>query len=283
MSRVTADFALSFAAICAAQAASSLVPGRPPRLPAALRRPGLALIPTAVIAGIVAVLVLVPSAATELATLAGVGVPLLALVSPIAARARARPWLLALALVALPFAFFLDESSRGAETARAALIVLSAAPLAWLAAAAAPTLAVELGIVVTAVVDTVLVLGQQIGPASNTLHDAAPAAGLPPFQDVTFGPVLMGYGDVFLAALLGAVLAARASPRLLPALLLWVLATAFGIGLLQVVDIEPATVPVAVTLLLVMAFRARRQAPLPPSAGAAGPVGRTEASTSSRP
>jgi hypothetical protein len=279
---VTADFVLSFTAICAAQAAASLVPGRPPRLPAALRRPGLALIPTAVIAGIVAVLVLVPSAATELATLAGVGVPLLALVSPIAAPARVRPWLLALAVAALPFAFLLDESSRGAEIARAVLIVLSAAPLAWLAAAAAPPLAVELGIVVTAMVDTVLVVGQQIGPASNTLHDAAPAAGLPPFQDVTFGPVLMGYGDVFLAALLGAVLAARASPRVVPALVLWVLATAFGIGLLQVVDIEPATVPVAVTLLLVMAWRARRQAPLPPSTGVAGAAGTTEARTSSR-
>jgi hypothetical protein len=94
--------------------------------------------------------------------------------------------------------------------------------------------------------------------------------------------VLMGYGDVFLAALLGAVLAARASPRLIPALVLWVLATTFGIGLLQVVDIEPATVPVAVTLLLVMAFRARRQAPSAPSAGAPPVAGTTEARTSSR-
>jgi hypothetical protein len=279
---VTADFVLSFTAICGAQAASSLVPGRPPPLPAPLRRPGLALIPTAVIAAFVGVLVLVPSAATEVATLAGFGVPLLALASPVAAPRRGRPWLLALAVVALPFAFFLDESSRGAETARAVLIVLSCAPLAWLAAAAAPPLAVELGIVVTAIVDTILVVGQQIGPASNTLHQAAPAAGLPPFQDVTFGPVLMGYGDAFLAALLGAVLAARASPRLVPALVLWVLAAAFGIGLLQVVDIEPATVPVAVTLLLVMAWRARRQPPSTASLGAAPPAGTTEASTSSR-
>jgi hypothetical protein len=278
---VTADFALSFTAISAAQAAAVLVPGRPPALPAPLRRPGLALIPTAVIAGIVAVLVLVPSVGEWLATLAGVAVPLLALASPISAPRAARPWVLALAVLALPFAFLLDEASRGAEVGRAVLIVLSCAPLAWLAAAAAPPLAVELGIVVTAVVDTVLVVGQQIGPASNTLHNAAPAGGLPPFQDVTFGPVLMGYGDVFLAALLGAVLAARGRPRLAAALLLWVAAAAFGIGLLQVVDIVPATVPVAAVLLWTM-WRARRQAPSAPSTGPRSAAGTPAARTSSR-
>jgi hypothetical protein len=278
---VTPDFALSFTALCGAQAAASLVPGTPPPLPGPLRRPGLALIPTAVIVVIVAVLVLVPSAAVELATLAGVGVPLLALASPLSTPRRARPWVAALAVVALPLAFVLSDGSRGAQIARAVLIVLACSPLAWLAAACAPALAVELGIVVTAIVDTALVIGQQIGPASNTLHQAAPAVGLPRFQDVTFGPVLMGFGDVFLAALLGAVLAARARPRLVPALVLWVLATVFGIGLLQVVDIEPATVPVAVTLLLTMLW-ARRQAPLPTLEAGEPAAGTSEARTSSR-
>ena len=63
-------------------------------------------------------------------------------------------------------------------------------------------------------VDVYQVLTEDVQPVSQALSAAQPAAGLPRLQEVVWGTASMGWGDVFLGALLGIVVAS--SPRLLP-------------------------------------------------------------------
>jgi hypothetical protein len=80
-------------------------------------------------------------------------------------------------------------------------------------------------------------------------------------QRVVFGPAVMGYGDLFVAALFGALLAAQ------PRLALRGAAIAGLLGLLMdllflVVRELPATAPIAISLLILEAgtLRAGRRA-----------------------
>jgi hypothetical protein len=73
---------------------------------------------------------------------------------------------------------------------------------------------------------------------------------LPRLQVAIVDPASMGYGDLFLAAVLGAIVALEASryrDQLAIAVVLLVLAVAFD-GLFLWLDSLPATVPVAVAL-----------------------------------
>jgi hypothetical protein len=81
-------------------------------------------------------------------------------------------------------------------------------------------------------------------------------AGLPSFQDATLGPAVMGYGDLFGAAVLGAILTAEGRSRTRAALAVLVGALAFGL-LLTVFTTLPATVP----LLLGLAVGGHSRAP----------------------
>ena len=76
--------------------------------------------------------------------------------------------------------------------------------------ACVPAAPLKLGIVAMAVIDFILVFGNQLQGPNATLNAAVPAPGLPQLQylDVTYAR--MGYGDVFVAGVLGGVLAARA-------------------------------------------------------------------------
>jgi hypothetical protein len=107
------------------------------------------------------------------------------------------------------------------------------------------------------------------------LSAAAPTADLPRLQAVHFGSARMGFGDLFVAALVGCLLAASLAPQpgrrqLLGAVLVAVLALLFDL-LFFAVDSLPGTVPVAVALVLMQrsanrsAARATR-APRRPSA-----------------
>jgi hypothetical protein len=82
-----------------------------------------------------------------------------------------------------------------------------------------------------------------------TLVAAAPGGGLPQLQSELFGSVSMGYGDLFVAALLGAVLADDLRRQRLGALLTLTLAGVFDL-LFLVLNELPATVPVALALIL---------------------------------
>src|SRR5437868_6562000 len=79
---------------------------------------------------------------------------------------------------------------------------------------------------------------------------AAPGGGLPQLQSLGFGTASMGYGDTFVAAVLGAILATDRQLQLRAALLTLVLAGLFDL-LFFVLNTLPATVPVAVVLILI--------------------------------
>jgi hypothetical protein len=121
-----------------------------------------------------------------------------------------------------------------------------------LLAAVTPPSWLKLGIVLMAGADTWLVVSDLLQAPNATLIAAHPAAGLPRLQTEMFGSVSMGYGDLFVAALLGAVLAADPARQRTAALLTFVLAAVFDLLFLVVAEL-PATVPVALALIAVEA------------------------------
>jgi hypothetical protein len=118
-----------------------------------------------------------------------------------------------------------------------------------------------------AAADTWLVISDLLQVPNATLIAAHPAAGLPRLQSLLFGSVSMGYGDMFVAALLGALVAGSRSVQRGAALLTLLIAGAFDVLFLALNEL-PATVPVALTLIVLEAVsvlrrRSRRAAALP--------------------
>jgi len=192
-----------------------------------------------------------------------------------------RPWcaLLALPLFALAWA---DRGALAGESAALLLSALSCAALGVLLAAVTPARWLAVGIVAMALADAALVIADLLQRPNNALNAAHPAVGLPQLQRVLFGSALMGYGDLFIAGVLGGLLAAAAGRawQLRGAALTVLFALSFDL-LFFFVDELPATVPVALALVVVVLSRrrgaARRQpAPAPRSRGsAAAPAART--------
>jgi hypothetical protein len=145
------------------------------------------------------------------------------------------------------------------EGAAALLSALSCVTLGVLLAAVTPPTWLKLGIIAMAAADTWLVISDVLQAPNATLIAAHPAAGLPQLQSLAFGSVSMGYGDMFVAGLLGAVLAGNRSTQLAAAVLTLLLASAMDV-LFLVLNELPATVPVAVALIVVEAVRARPSA-----------------------
>jgi hypothetical protein len=108
----------------------------------------------------------------------------------------------------------------------------------------------KLGIVAMAAADVWLVATDLLQHPNAVLVAAAPAGGLPQLQSEQFGVVSFGYGDLFVAALLGAVLAGEPSRQRAAAALTLVIAAGFDL-LFLVVNELPATVPVALALVVV--------------------------------
>jgi hypothetical protein len=118
----------------------------------------------------------------------------------------------------------------------------------------------KVGIVAMAAADTWLVVSDLLQTPNATLVAAQPAAGLPRLQSEAFGSVSMGYGDMFVAGLLGALLAANRTTQRMAAVLTLLFASAMDV-LFLVLNELPATVPVAVTLIVIEGarlYRARR-------------------------
>jgi hypothetical protein len=207
------------------------------------------------------------ASAQSLTYLALVAVPVLAALALGWWGHGARPAfaLLAPALFALAWA---DRSGLAGQAAATALSALSCAALGALLAAVTPPRWLAVGIVLMACADTALVVSELLRHPNEVLNSAHPVAGLPKLQAEAFGSAAMGYGDLFVAGLLGGLLArgwpsgdggrpARAL-QMRAAALVVVLALAFDL-LFFAVDELPATVPVAVGLILVLlAARARR-------------------------
>ncbi|HEY2055067.1 MAG TPA: hypothetical protein VGH14_14145, partial [Solirubrobacterales bacterium] len=118
----------------------------------------------------------------------------------------ARPLLafLAAPLFALAWA---AKGELGGQSAALALTALACVTLGWLLVCAVPPRWVKLGIYAMAVVDAYLVFTELLQEPNSVLNAAAPAADLPKLQLVSFGSALMGFGDLFIAAVLGALLA----------------------------------------------------------------------------
>lgn len=228
-----------------------------------LRGRGWALVPLGSIVLVVFAIRYGSDTATGLTYLALVAVPLLAAAALGWAMRGARPLAAPAAFVLFGIAWAARTSLAG-EAAGAVLSGLSCVTLGVLLAAVTPPTWLKLGIIVMAGADSWLVVSDLLQAPNATLIAAHPAAGLPRLQSEIFGSVSMGYGDLFVAALLGAVLAADARRQRRAALLTFVLAAAFDL-LFLVINELPATVPVALALIVMEVSQRWRPAGRAPS------------------
>ncbi len=201
-----------------------------------------------VVVGLLAVL---PGAADGLTWLALLAIPPLAAAALGWAMRGARPGYAVAAAAAFVLAVaYVDE--RIGEIAALLLTALSCVTLGRLLAGAAPTTWLRAGLVAMAIVDAILVFSGGIDQPNATLVAAAPAPGLPQLQFLGFDGASLGYGDVFVAGVLGAILSAEGASARLQAL---AAATTLGASLVFDLlfwefDSLPATVPVAVVALI---------------------------------
>jgi len=219
-----------------------------------VRGPVWALVPIGSIVVVVFAIRFVSDTATGLTYLALVAVP------PLAAAAlawavrggrlgRARTgWAVAVTAGLFAVAWGFHRSLAGGAAA-AVLSALSCVTLAVLLASVAPPGWLKLGIVAMAAADTWLVLSDVLQAPNATLVAAHPVGNLPQLQDEIFGTVTMGYGDLFVAALLGALLAGNVRRQRGAALLTLSLAALFDLLFLVLAEL-PATVPVAAALIV---------------------------------
>jgi hypothetical protein len=217
---------------------------------------GWALVPIASIVAVVVAIRFVSDTATGLTYLALVAVPPLAAVALGWGARGATP----IASLGAPALFIVAWAAHGTlvgEAAGALLAALSCVTLGVLLAAVTPPRWLKVGIVLMACADSWLVISDLLQAPNATLVAAHPPAGLPRLQTAIFGTVSMGYGDLFVAALLGAVLASDRRGQWRAALLTLAIAAVFDLLFLVVSEL-PATVPVALALMLEEAGRRLR-------------------------
>jgi hypothetical protein len=250
------SFAVSISALSLLQAVLVALPKpRPLAWAMALRSRWWAALPPLSIAVTIAVVAAYSGSATALAWLALVAVPpLAALALAMLVRGAAPGWALAVPpLFALAWA---AQGSLAGEIAATALTALACIALGWLLVCVVPASWLKLGIYAMAAVDTWLVASDLLQGPNAVLSAAAPA-GLPRLQVIDLGSAQMGFGDFFVAATLGCLLARSRPLQLRAAALVAILALAFDL-LFFAVDELPATVPVAVALALLSVRRPRR-------------------------
>jgi hypothetical protein len=264
-------FSASNLVLIVAQSACVALPGA--GVPAWLERfraRGWALILPLSIAVVVVAIAGLPSTADVLTWVALLLVPPgCALALGWAARG-ARPWLAALAAPLLALAWAAPDTRPG-QLATTLLVAGSAVTLGRLLAGVAPLTLLKAGVVAMAAVDAWLVFSGRLEAPNAVLIAAEPGLGLPQLQTAVFGPSTLGYGDFFAAAVVGGILAAERAPRvafaaaaaMVPVSLLWD-------QLFLIYDVLPATIPPALVLLGVEAWRRR---PRREPAGAAVPSG----------
>lgn len=197
---------------------------------------------------VIAAIELDSDSATWLSYLALFAVPPLAAFA-LAALVRGSRTGWAFAAIGLFVLAWASTDSLAGEVAATALSGLACVSLGWLLVSTVPARWLRLGIYAMATIDAIYVSADLLQGPSAVLSAAAPAAGLPQLQAVHFGSALMGFGDLFVAALVGCLLAADRPRQLEGALLVAILALAFDL-LFFAVDTLPATVPVAVALAL---------------------------------
>lgn len=205
---------------------------------------------------VVSAIALDSASARFLTYLALVAVPPLA-AAGLAWLVRGARWQLALLVLPLFALAWAAKGSLSGQTAALALSALSCVTLGWLIACVVPPRWLKLGIYVMAAVDTYLIAGDLLQGPNAVLNTAAPAADLPRLQLANFGSALMGFGDLFIAATLGALLAHDRRLQLQGAALAAVIGLTFDL-LFFAVDELPATVPIALTLAVLELTSSRR-------------------------
>jgi hypothetical protein len=262
------SFSISIAGLSFFQAVLVALPQYRPPFDWMPRSPWWALVPAVSIIVVVFGIEAAPGSADALTWLALLAVPPLA--------AFALGWLVhgttpAWALLAVPL-FLLawaSQDSLAGETAAALLSGLGCIALGWLLVSVVPAHWLRWGVYAMAAIDAALVAAELLQGPSSVLSAAAPA-NLPRFQVLDFGAARMGFGDAFLAATVGCLLALPADGpkseagvrfaarrQLLGAELVAVLALAFDL-LFFALDTLPATVPVALALALIQRFPSMR-------------------------
>ncbi len=218
-------------------------PATLPRIP---RHPLVGLAPLIAIGGGVVVLGAVPGAVTVVTAVAAFAVPPLALFAAIHVRRAIVPlallspvlWLLVWRLPTTPWTQLSGD----------VLILLAAVSLGRLTGWVAPRPALVSGVLIATIVDVWQVVTTQVQPVSTALAAAVPPRGLPSLQQLEMAGASMGWGDAYLAALVGAIVAASLRATLVATIVTAVAGLAFGL-LFNVLDLLPATVPVAVGLI----------------------------------
>jgi hypothetical protein len=253
------SFAVSIVFLTLVQATIVALPGDAPSgLLDRVRSRWWALVPPASIIVVIGLIALYSSSADALSYLALVAVPPLAAIALGAIMRGARP---ALALAVVPLfalAWALSGSLVG-ETAALALSALACVTLGVLLAAAVSPRWLRWGVYAMAVVDTIFVTADLLQGPNSTLVAAGPPAELPRLQAVYFGSATMGFGDLFIAATVGALLASDRRTQVEAAVLAAILGLGFDL-LFFAVDLLPTTVPIAVTLALLRTRERRRAA-----------------------
>jgi hypothetical protein len=240
-------------AVCVALPAAGL-----PRWAERYRRSAWALVAPLSIAVVIGAIALVPNTADVLTWVALLFVPPGCAIGLGWAMRGARSWLglLAAPLLALAWA---SPHTRAGQLATLALVAGANIAIGRLLAGGAPLSLVKAGIVVMAIVDSILVFSNQLQAPNDILVAASPGLGLPRLQSVGFGGATMGFGDLFAAAVVGGVFAAERSPQLLGAAALLVVGFLWD-QLFLVYDMLPATMPPAIVLVGMEIWRRRQPA-----------------------
>jgi hypothetical protein len=241
------SFAVSIATLSLLQAALVVLPR--PRAPFDWMpaSPWWALVPAGSIVVVVFGIELLPNSADGFAWLALVAVPPLAALALGMLVHGSRPvW--ALAAMPLFAVAWAAQGSLAGEIAATALSALACVSLGWLLVCVVPAVWLRWGIYSMAAIDAALVAAELLQGPSGVLVAADPG-GLPRLQGLEFGAARIGFGDAFLAATVGCLLAASRGRQIEAAGLLVVLGLGFDL-LFFAFDTLPATVPVALALAI---------------------------------
>lgn len=213
-------------------------------------------LPGMLIAGTFGVLA-VPAMATWLAVLASVATPILAGIAVVAV-VHGRRRVLLVVPVALTVAATL--AAWPGQIAASVVTALGCLTLGVALARLIPSPWLASGVLAMCAVDVVL-LGVGVGqPSAALLDHAMTGSSLPTLHHASAGSVTTDYPDLILAAVIGGVLAGRAA-QWRGAVLTATLSGAYA-GLLMFVNPLPATVPLALALVLISwGPRLRRRTP----------------------
>ena len=242
-------FVAADAALVAAQAGLVALPAPASRAAAPRVPPGA----QATLAAIAVIAIVVanaegPAIATALSRLALVAVPALAAVALAWAVRGAFPALAVLVAPLLALAW-LRAGHLDGDAAAAVLSTLSCVTLGRVLAAAVPGLWLKAGLVVWAVYDAISVFGHPLVSPDAIVNAAVPVPGAPQFQVLNLHAASLGYADIFVAGVLGGVLAAEGRRRWPVAVGLLGLSGLFDLLFLAFATL-PATVPVAAAMLI---------------------------------